>query len=894
VPLSVVIVILAFGIWSYAGATAPATLPWRSAREYMRQSGSFERAGFRIECDFGGNDPACTMLWTPPHDRRAQTVTVYKCDDESGVSRETILKKFAQDARRVAVEATVSHALAVLNAFFQSGLRREIDRSVRRARDHSQFANRMPPFELRQDAKRQQIWIVAGVDEAQQAIPTGLPRRPEYSAPVYGRWQHAQATLQVTVRSLGATASASLDPRVSRPCHPIWPGAAQVSDDCNSVSVLACESCAPVVSVRTLSAGTALVMRAADANGVLLSRALQDLNTDDIIVSDADSAHVTTLFVRTAANAPPLAIDITHEAGPPLSRVQMVNGRWMRWYEPGVEPWLSPVAGRMEQFASQGLIDGSTPMTMSLDIGLQHELEDALQQWMAGHAEGLVAADIARHGGRSLREPYRGERNHRRAVPEAGITVVDPQTGEILATASYPPPSALRYVEGVPMIAPAWKRRLAGATNDAAMVRQVASELANRVEEDANSNFARHPIGSTVKPLLLSAVIDDHPRGGASDGLDRFFDLVVGGHLQYGKGHQQGPPRCPECLDPSSQPIAGLPLGPWGDEEAGSAHANDPWIDRRDFILDSCNKYAVTFGVLTMLDWSAHPPNGRACCWLAGRDHFGFSPTVGGGAPQHVYSSPAELPPVGPWLDPNTLEALPDSTANAPIFHRLAVYYGIHAGSNQQAYDSDPWRACVRVSGLDTTTDPEMFVGRVATTELALTSNRITTAFTNIFTGSGRNWWTNVKLAEAYARLIMNRGVTASFCPGAAVPQQPLFGADARQQDRWKELMTILSAQRMHASWVRPNAKAITAWVEAGGGKRMTASKTGTSLRGQGFSSTGIFAIYAGGVAGTYNGQPVPDGRGVVIVAHVDDIGHSSQAVALVNDIFKHIEGRLP
>jgi len=74
----------------------------------------------------------------------------------------------------------------------------------------------------------------------------------------------------------------------------------------------------------------------------------------------------------------------------------------------------------------------------------------------------------------------------------------------------------------------------------------------------------------------------------------------------------------------------------------------------------------------------------------------------------------------------------------------------------------------------------------------------------------------------------------------------------------------------------------------------LTVSKTGTSLRDVGYSSTGIFAVYIGGVGGTRNGDPVPDGHGVVIVVHVDDIGHSSRAVELVNTLFPLIESRIP
>lgn len=885
----VVFATLVAGVIRYSSGDEPrSTVKWTSAKEYMKTGGTFDRAGFRIDCNLGGTLPTCAMTWRPPHNRKARPTPVYLCDTESSLSRDRVLLRFADRARRAADRDTIDESLAVLNAFFQSGLRREIDRAVHRARDHNQFANRLPPFELEPEPTQPQVWTVSGIDEAQEAIPTGLPRRPEYTAPVYARWQGAQANLiQVTARSGANQTAVWLNPAATRPCSPIFPGD-NGDGDCNSVAVLACrgpECSEPVLNVRALTNGSALVTRASGTAGRLLSRTLQELSVQDMIVSDAQLSGSTTLYVKSPNNAHDVVVDITHDTSPPLSRLQMVNGRWTRWYEPSVQQWLSPVVGSMETFTHEGRVaKPDEPMRLALDLGLQRELDAALEKWMHDHAEAAVVADLRAHWSRSHRvdidRPFGGERHHR-AVPEAGMTVLDPQTGEILAVASYPPPSALRYEEGVPTFASAaWQNRLAGAGAPPAVVRQIAGELADRIEEDVNSNFVRHPIGSTIKPILLSLVMDvdtwrPQPQ---HDHLEQLFDLQVGGHLQY--GGEGKPPKCATCRQPIAEPIAGLPLGPWGDEEAKGLHASDAWIDRRDFLLASCNKFAVTLGVLSLLDWSKlGTPNAQACCWLAQRDHF----AVGG----RVYDSAADLPPVGPYLDPATLATITD-TAYAPIFQRLLHYYDVHAGSNQQTYDSSPWVACVNLPQLNKTSAAEKFVGRVETTQLALTSNSVTTAFTNIFTGSGRNWWTNVKLAEAYARIATNRHVVATFCAGSAnAPKQ------FDRADRWDDLTGILSHQRMTASWVRPHATDITAWVSAGPG-RMTASKTGTSLRNEGHSSTGIFAIYIGGSSTTNGADSIPNGRGLVVVAHVDDIGHSSEAVQLVNDLFGSLKGRLP
>lgn len=886
--LPIVLIALVIGIIRYStGVEARSSIRWKSANEFMRSGGTFDEAGFSINCDFGGTDPGCAVQWTVPHNPNAKPLTVYRCDVESGTPRDEVLKKFARAAKGQVSGAMLDRSLAVLNAFFQSGLRREIDRAVGRARSNRQFANRMPPFKLREASGGPHRMRIDGVDELQQAIPTGLPRRPAYGAPVYARWENARANfIEVTARSAGRATSVWLNPASTRPCAPIRPGDPG-HGDCASVAILACAGAAgcdePVMNIRAVSATTALVTRASASAGTLLTRALSPMNTDDIVVSDAANGP-TTLYVRGSETAPEVVVEITHDTRPALSRLQMVNGRWTRWYDSSVERWLAPVITRMDQFTSEEHIPNpDAPMLLSLDLSLQRDLDRALETWMRNNAEGMVVADIARHE-RQLpaSRPHSGEIRHRRPVPAAGVTVLDAQTGEILAVASYPPASALRYDDGLPTFARGWKERLAGRTTRAPLVREIASELASRVEDDVNSNFVRHPIGSTIKPVLVSLVMDRDAGLAQPDGLDRFFDLSVGGHLAYGGERKR--PECATCTQPQAEPIAGLPLGPWGAEEAGWQHGSDDWIDRRDFLLSSCNKYAVALGVLSLLDWSANTPgNTAACCWLGARDQFRFD-----GPRPGLYDTRASLPPVGRWLDATTLATIPD-TATAPIFQRLAHYYGVQAISNQQLYDSTPWLDCVNVPGLAGTADPDKFVGRVETTQLSLTSNRISTAFTNIFTGAGRNWWTNVKLAEAYARLATNRPVRASFC-APKQPATPLFSDRAR----WEDLTGILSQQREAATWIQgPSQTNIRAWVQADG-TRMTASKTGTSLRDTNHESTGIFAIYLGGASAVKaNGDRVPNGRGVIVVAHVDDIGGSDRAVALVNTLMPWISTRI-
>ncbi len=897
--LPLVVLTTLFGVVRYSfEAPARQVVDWPAIDHYFRKD--FSGAGLAINCDFGDPWPRCVLQWTPPFDPRATPLDVYRCDDESNLQREAVLHRFAHAVRSTLDEDTRAHTLAVLNAFFESGLRQDIDRALRRAREHANFANRLPPFELKND--RGQNWTVVGVDDTLRAIPTGLPNRPHYVGPVYASWDGARAELvQVTVRSASVESSAWLSPGNATPCDPLFPGATR-SRTCGSVDILVCDPASPAcvdepaLNIRALAPGSALAMRASGNAGQLLARTLDPLNVEDhVALRESTGGRATTLYVDGLGANPDLTIEVSHETSPPLSRLRLVNGRWTRWFEPSVQPWLVPVVNRMNRYASPGeeRVAADRPMTLTVDLDLQSALEQSLDAWMREHAEpGLRAHMQQAHynaGGRAL-TLRDGETSHRRAAPGAGITVLDAETGHVLAVASYPPASAVVDDDGVPAFAAGWRDRLAGPNAPAWAQREMISALADRIHEDANSNFVRHPIGSTMKPLLLGAVIDDR----AGDGLSRLYDLVVAGHGdEQGRvnGGDQTRPACTKCGDRTIEAIAGLPLGPWGAEEAGWGHAGDAWVDRRELLLDSCNKYAVTLGVLTLLDWNGARTRATACCWHAGRDAFGFSPGTGGAAPLTRIAREVDLPPLGRWLHPDTYETRGEF-ANAPIFKRLEHYYGLVAGAGRQAYESEPWIECAGIPGLAATVESSQYLGRIETTELGLTSNRVSTAFTNIFTGAGRNWWTNVKLAEAYARLATNRRTRATFC---APPNAPTAESQFANAARWRDLSGILAQQRTAAGWVRPHASNINDWVAAAPATRVTYSKTGTSLRQLGFSSTGVFAIYVGGLpSGAPAGEAVPNGRGLVVVAHVDDIGHSSEAVRLVNHVFPILERKLP
>jgi len=374
--------------------------------------------------------------------------------------------------------------------------------------------------------------------------------------------------------------------------------------------------------------------------------------------------------------------------------------------------------------------------------------------------------------------------------------------------------------------------------------------------------------------------------------LDRLFDLVVAGHKGSDGVRNGGDASLDlscgaECATRDAESVVGLPVGPWGQEE--SATHGGQWIDRWDFLIGSCNKYALSLGVLSLLDWSGEGKGSEdPCCWNSARDTFGFVehhlPYDGTAEPagDHRFASKERVPPLGPWArirngHLSTTPQFPD----APIFSRLRSYYGVSSRTRPDPYDADPWMGCGGLERKKEEADPH--VGRLAVTQLDLTAYPVETAFSNLFTGAGRNWWSNLKLAEAYSRLSTNRTVKANFCGSSSPSDNRLLFQDLHRQG---ELIKILSLQRQ-ASWVK--TPHINSWQEDPEEQRVTLSKTGTTLRTERSESTGIFALFLGEVADRdpADGLPIKIGKGLVVVAHVDDVGLSTEVTKLVDFLFQ-------
>jgi hypothetical protein len=863
--IAAVAALLAAAVIRYPQGGAQESVAWPAARIYLNEK--MTAKGFHLRCQRRPTqDLACELVYAPAGSTRERRA--YACNEEEELRREAVLRRFAA--------AEPNAELGVLDGFFQSGLRRECDRVVRTS---DPITEEIPPFSW--DAGSGEVTIAV-----EPRLRLGLPARPAFRGDVVADASPAvanprRAAQQVArLRLAGNQSGIELDPRATDTCE-TWPG----GSSCNQASVVTVHSCersrgpecaSTDVEARALSGGRTLLGGGRGPAAPLVHGPFR-LGMDELVLVGPEATTVPLPVTRPSRGTVSSLLEISSESRAVVSRVRLVNGRWERWYANDLRPWLEPLAQAYDKAARGEPQLGERPVELALNLDLQRNLEAYLETWMRQVEPDSVAHLASSHQNGALQARPR-EAGHRRAVPQAAISVLRAADGAVLAVASYPPATALDREGAAPAFAEGWRTRLAGAHPSPQLERSILHALADRVVDEANANFVRHPIGSTFKPLLLSLMIDQRP----DDSLARLFDLQVTGHA--GNGELGFPPPVGIACDvPGVQAIAGHALGPWGDEE-GTVHGG-AFVDRAEFLIASCNKYAVTLGVLSLLDWSRQD-NPVANCWSPARDAFGFTarqeldgstaPPIGLAAPpawDGRVESALELP--APPAGVDLLDANSVRLADQPVFRRLQHYYGVSPRSTPHRFDPGPWRDCPGLASWAQQAGEDL--GRVETTQLQLTSLPVGTTYTNLFTGANRNWWTDLKLAEAYARLATNRQVAATFCRTAApAPLAPLFLENPPVRHR--ELVQILSRQRL-ASWVRVGG--ISAWVDADPLRRTLLSKTGTTARDKGEESTGVFAMFVGEVrAHTVRrlgpvGALVPSavGDGFVVVAHVDDLG---------------------
>lgn len=329
--------------------------------------------------------------------------------------------------------------------------------------------------------------------------------------------------------------------------------------------------------------------------------------------------------------------------------------------------------------------------------------------------------------------------------PAGGVTVMNGQTGEILALATYPLPSDLAGTADVNVV--------------------------DRARLLANQNFKLHPIGSAMKPFMFAAITNARPY---------LRSLVVEGHGPAGRQYSSL-----QCK--------------FGDQ-VGSSYklcAHPTAIDFETALEVSCNRYTVDLAMLAL----SRPVDGGG---QGLRGHIAADPAwpdVPGGFPRgiQILGEPLSyVPDLGTFVMGSSrdgdrscqqvmqLESLPYLSSLSEVTG-VATYAGEDpAGTEKDLYER--YRFSLYDVGLlspliDHLADaaPGVAVRRAFHGGWPETVNfgfnamsQLRGDYVSFALGGASASWTNVQLAEALSRLVTGRRIQSKLV--AVVPTDDTSG----------------------------------------------------------------------------------------------------------------------
>lgn len=298
----------------------------------------------------------------------------------------------------------------------------------------------------------------------------------------------------------------------------------------------------------------------------------------------------------------------------------------------------------------------------------------------------------------------------------AAMTVMDANTGEILALASYPGEAARQD-----------------------------DQNQDRGDLDRNQNFYALPVGSAAKVPISAAILAEHP------------ELAT---LQVHPGPG----------DITS--LMGVQVPTISDETSLDGH----WITFDQFLKYSSNRFATA---LMILGSAAHPEDGRGpptgadTYWLGGRERSAlpmlpFAQQMGAGAV--VLGEPE-----GKVLWPGRLHDLFGVDYEAPRVGARPDEFG------DDSSDMAVWRDLLSDPSLAGGDRPPIFpdLRDVSPDREVFATNRIISfrsQYVPMILGSQEFAWTNIRLVEAYARVVTGRAVEPTLIQrsGREPPPPPL------------------------------------------------------------------------------------------------------------------------
>lgn len=411
----------------------------------------------------------------------------------------------------------------------------------------------------------------------------------------------------------------------------------------------------------------------------------------------------------------------TGEEAAVVSFLTQVNGEPRRRSFPDRLSMAREVAYAVDAAVDAARGEGMEREDFDVHLTLDPFLDDRLDR---------VLADFARRYGSRL--------------PRAAVTVMEPQSGRLLALASHPGTGALRR-HGVEPDSTRW-------------------ELLRR-----NHNFHQHPVGSAAKPFLAAAALAAHPALATLR-----VPCTPGGQPETLLGYDMGSYNLPgDCQ---------------GEGEEGL-------VDLEGFLEVSSNRYMLYLGLLSMAEWE----DGRPVA-VPGADPL--PPEEGYVVGRRSLRGKPWLPMVRydddvPGDDQTLLQEVTQQSDLGDRFEALFDQGAVYRREGMvEGLDLDLWNPVLRAAyggGEGETSVPAPAAGDapaprpvsaiafspVAPEEVNLRLNLAQQLRQDLYTvllGNGNNRWSNVQLAEALSRLVTGRAVEARLVERVSVPAERIGG----------------------------------------------------------------------------------------------------------------------